>query len=72
MVTEQIIPLTMIKVVTESVFNPFLDNFSMIWLLKTPENKGIFKGFKMRTLARNGLISEQTYGNRLKVKLRRE
>ena len=42
----------------ESV-NPFLANATLLYPLKTPENlsfSGVFRGYKMRTLARNGLI----------------
>ena len=38
-------------------FNSFLANAPILYPLKTPENlwlSGIFKGYKMRTLAING------------------
>ena len=49
--------------------NLFLANFPILYLLKIPENlpwkhqksqrfSGIFRGYKMGTLARNGLILE--------------
>ena len=40
-------------------FNPYLANVPISCLLKIPENlwfSYVFRGFKMRTLARNGLI----------------
>ena len=40
-------------------FNPFLANVPILNLLKAPENQrfsGIFRGYKTRTLASNGLI----------------
>ena len=39
--------------------NSFLADVSILYPLKIPENQsfsGIFRGYKMRTLARNGLI----------------
>ena len=39
-------------------FKPFLANVSILYPLKTPENlwfSGIFRGYKMGLLARNGL-----------------
>ena len=39
-------------------FNPYLANVPILHPLKTPENlwfSGVFRGYKMRTLARNGL-----------------
>ena len=41
------------------MFNPFLANVPILHPLKTPESlsfSGVFRGFKMGTLARNGLI----------------
>ena len=38
-------------------FNPFLTNVPILYPLKTPENQrfsGVFRGYKMETLARNG------------------
>ena len=38
--------------------NPFLANVPFFYLLKTPENlwfSGVFRGYKIGTLARNGL-----------------
>ena len=37
--------------------NPFLANVPILYLLKTPEIRfsGVFRGYKMGTLARNGL-----------------
>ena len=40
-----------------SMFNTFLVNVPILYLLKIPENQsfsGVFVGYKMRTLARNG------------------
>ena len=40
-------------------FNPFLANVPILYPLKTPENQrfsGVFRGYKMGTLARNGLM----------------
>ena len=40
------------------LLNPFLANVSILYPLKTPENQrfsGVFRGYKMGTLARNGL-----------------
>ena len=41
--------------------NPFLAYVPILYPLETPENlwfSGVFKGYKMGTLAKNGLISE--------------
>ena len=41
--------------------NPFLAYVPILYPLETPENlwfSGVFRGYKMGTLARNGLISE--------------
>ena len=38
-------------------FNPFLANVPILYPLKTPQNQGfsgVFRGYKMGTLARNG------------------
>ena len=40
-------------------FNPFLANVPILYPLKTPENQrfsGVFRGYKIGTLARNGLM----------------
>ena len=40
-----------------SMFNTFLVNVPILYLLKIPENQsfsGVFVGYKMRTLVRNG------------------
>ena len=40
--------------------NPFLNNVPILYPLKTPENQrfsGVFRGYKMGTLARNGLTN---------------
>ena len=37
------------------LFNPFLVNVPILYPLKTPENLWVFRGYKMGTLARNGL-----------------
>ena len=40
------------------LINPFLANVPILYHLKTPENlwfSGVFRGYKMGTLARNGL-----------------
>ena len=42
-----------------STFNPFLANLPILYPLKTLENQrfsGVFRGYKMETLARNRLI----------------
>ena len=39
--------------------NPFLANVPILYPLKAPENQrfsGVFRGYKIGTLARNGLI----------------
>ena len=44
--------------------NPFLANVSILYPLKTPENlwfSGVFRGYKMGTLARNGLRALKFY-----------
>ena len=41
-----------------SIFNPFLANVTILYHLKTPGNlwsSGIFKGYEIKTLMRNGL-----------------
>ena len=41
--------------------NPFLTNAPILYPLKTPENlwfSDAFRGYKMGTLARNGLMTE--------------
>ena len=46
------------KIFERIVFNPFLANVPILCPLKTPENfwfSGVFRGYKMGTLARNGL-----------------
>ena len=43
---------------TNNVFNPFQANFPILYPLKTPENiwfSSVFRGYKMGTLAGNGL-----------------
>ena len=40
--------------------NPYLANVPILYPLKTPENQSfsdVFRGYKMETLAKNGLIS---------------
>ena len=47
------------KIFERVVFNPFLANVPILYPLKTPENQkfsGVFMGYKMGTLAKNGLI----------------
>ena len=42
------------------MFNSFLANVPILYPLKTPENQrfsGVFREYKMRTLARDGLIN---------------
>ena len=42
----------------QTICNPFLANVPILYPLKTPENQkfsGVFRGYKMETLARNGL-----------------
>ena len=44
-----------------ALFNPFLANTPILYSLKTPKNQrfsGIFRGHKMKILARNGLIDD--------------
>ena len=44
---------------SDTFFNTFLANVPVLYPLKTPENlcfPGIFREYKMGTLARNGLI----------------
>ena len=51
--SKRIIPCYMLK-----LFNPFLANVPILYPLNTPENhrfSGVFRGYKMETLARNGL-----------------
>ena len=48
-----------IKNIIEELINPFLANVPILYTLKTPENlwfSGVFRGYKTRALARNGLI----------------
>ena len=50
------------------MFNPFLVNVPILYPLKTPENlwfSGVFRGYKMGTLERNGLthLSVNAYQN---------
>ena len=48
-----------IKNIIEELINPFLANVPILYALKTPENQrfsGVFRGYKMRALDRNGLI----------------
>ena len=48
-----------IKNIIEELINPFLANVPILYTLKTPENQrfsGVFRGYKTRALARNGLI----------------
>ena len=43
---------------TNYLINPFLANIPILYPLKTPENQrfcGVFRGYKMETLAGNGL-----------------
>ena len=43
-------------------FNPFLANVPILYPLKTPENQrfsGVFRGYKMGKLARNGLMQSK-------------
>ena len=43
----------------QTKINPLLANVPTLYILKTPENlwlAGLFRGYKMGTLARNGLI----------------
>ena len=47
-----------------NAFNPFLANVPILYPLKTPENQrfsGVFRGYKMGTLARNGLNVHRNY-----------
>ena len=40
-------------------YDPFLANATILYSLKTPGNQkpsGVFRGYKMETVARNGLI----------------
>ena len=49
--------------------NPFLANVPILYPLKTPENLGAFSGYKMGTLARNGLMSFSSVCNVLAMLL---
>ena len=43
----------------KETFNPFLASVPILYPLKTPENlwfSGVFRGYEMGTLARNGLM----------------
>ena len=57
-------------VYTMILVNPFLANVPILYPLKTPENQrfsDVFRGYKMGTLARNGLIIKVTViGQRFK------
>ena len=44
--------------IARTAFNPYLASVPILYPLKTPENlwfSGVFRGYKMGTLARNGL-----------------
>ena len=48
--------------------HPFLANVPTLYPLKTPENQrfsGVLRGYKMGTLARNGLIVEVNHGEKV-------
>ena len=50
---------------SDFLLNPFLANIPILYPLKTPENQrlsGVFRGYKMQTLARNGLRKEARSG----------
>ena len=50
--------------VTQVILNPFLANVPILYLLKTPENQrfpGVFRRYKMGTLARNGSSQVTTH-----------
>ena len=52
-----------------SSFNAFLANVPILNPLKTPENlwfSGVFRGYKMGTFARNGLIKNSALNDFLK------
>ena len=54
--------------VVNLVLNPFLANVPILYPLKPPENlwfSGVFRGYKMGTLARNGLSKSK--GTKLKM-----
>ena len=45
-----------------ALFNPYLANVPILYHLKIPENlwfSGVFRGYKMGSLARNGLKKSQ-------------
>ena len=49
-----------------TIFNPFLVNISILYPLKIPENQsfsGVFRVYKMETLARNELIARSIVPN---------
>ena len=57
--TKNVLPLRPTKITLNSPLNPFLANFPILYSLKTPENlwfSGVFRGYKMGTLARNESI----------------
>ena len=48
------------------LFNPFLANVPILYPLNTPENlwfSGVFREYKMETLARNGLNKKKNETN---------
>ena len=61
-----------VSVINRNIFrrivNPFLANVPILYPLKTPENlwfSGVFKGYKMGTLARYGLSCLDLYSSLL-------
>ena len=58
-----------IKGITRLI-NPFPTNVPILYPLKTPENQRlsrVFRGYKIGTLAKNGLISKEMSSIYLKV-----
>ena len=57
------------QVLTKNIYNsekinPFLANAPILYPLKTPENQrfsDVFRGYKLGTLATNGLIQESVF-----------
>ena len=50
------------QMLTDNVINPFPANDPILYPLKTPESlwfSGVFRGYKMGTLAGNGLMSSK-------------
>ena len=56
--------LIIFKTSSSSFLNPFLTNVPILYPLERPENQrfsGVFRGYKIRTLTRNGLVIALSY-----------